>query len=203
VPSSGARAISSTVHGVLPGDTALQIDKALPVNTPVVTAVLREIRLLDAGQPVSEIRPLRDYLDQGAMLGARVGVDALSAVGACAMALALVGICGLISQAVQRRRREIGIRIALGASRWSVVGIVMRQAIVAIGLGTGSGLALAAGATRLLAAVAPGTGGIDVWPAGIWPAGAAAAVAMAGLAAGVIPAWRASAIDPIEAFRQE
>jgi predicted permease len=202
-PSSGARAISSTVHGVLPGDTALQIDKALPVNTPVVTAVLREIRLLDAGQPVSEIRPLRDYLDQGAMLGARVGVDALSAVGACAMALALVGICGLISQAVQRRRREIGIRIALGASRWSVVGIVMRQAIVAIGLGTGSGLALAAGATRLLAAVAPGTGGIDVWPAGIWPAGAAAAVAMAGLAAGVIPAWRASAIDPIEAFRQE
>jgi predicted permease len=186
-----------------PSNSGRAVTPSVAAPAHVLAAVLREIRALDSGQPVSEIRPLRDYLDQGAMLGARVGVDALSAVGACAMALALVAICGLISQAVQRRRREIGIRIALGASRWSVVGIVMRQAIVAIGLGTGGGLALAAGATRLLAAVAPGTGGIDVWPAGIWPAGAAAAVAMAGLAAGVIPAWRASAIDPIEAFRQE
>jgi ABC-type antimicrobial peptide transport system permease subunit len=137
------------------------------------------------------------------MLGARVGVDAIGAVGACALALALAGICGLISQAVRRRRREIGIRIALGATRWSVVGMVMRQAIAAIALGTGSGLAVAASVTRLLAAVAPGTGGIEFWLAGIWPAGAAAAVAVAGLAAGLIPAWRASAIDPAQAFRQE
>jgi putative ABC transport system permease protein len=180
-----------------------------PVDVSVLTAVLREIRAMDAGQPVSEIRPLRDYLEQGAMLGARVGVDAISGVGACAMALALAGICGVISQAVRRRRREIGIRIALGATRSSVVGIVMRRAIVAIALGTGSGLAAAAAATRLLAAVAPGTGGIEFWsasgswPAGIWPASAAAAVAIAGLAAALIPAWPASAIDPVQAFRCE
>jgi predicted permease len=189
-PSCGERAATPTVA-------------LAPVHVTVLTAVLREIRAMDGGQPVSEIRPLRDYLEQGAMLGARVGVDAIGAVGACALALALAGICGLISQAVRRRRREIGIRIALGATRWSVVGMVMRQAIAAIALGTGSGLAVAASATRLLAAVAPGTGGIEFWPAGIWPAGAAAAVAVAGLAAGLIPAWRASAIDPAQAFRQE
>ena len=173
-------------------------DAAPPDNTPVLAAVLGEIRGLDAGQPVSEIRPLRDYLDQGAMLGARVGVDAVGVVGACALALALAGICGLISQAVRRRRREMGIRIALGATRASVVGMVMRRAMAAIVLGTGSGLAMAAWAARLLAGVAPGTGGLDAWSAG-----GAAAVAITGLAAALIPAWRASGIDPIEAFRQE
>jgi len=176
---------------------------ALPVNASVLTAVLHEIRALDAGQPVSEIRPLRDYLEQGAMLGARVGVDAIGAVGACALALALAGICGLISQAVRRRRREIGIRIALGATRSSVTGMVMRQAIAAVTLGTGSGLAAAVCATRLLAAVAPATGGIGFWPAGMWPASAAAAVAIAGLVAALIPAWRASSIDPVTALGHE
>ncbi len=190
-PGSGGRAVTPT-------------PVPAPVHVSVLTAVLREIRALDAGQPVSEIRPLRDYLEQGAMLDARVGVDTVGAVGACALALALAGIGGLISQAVRRRRREIGIRIALGATRSSVVGMVMRQAIAAVGLGTGSGLALAACATRLLAAIAPGTGGFDGWSAGgVWSAGAAAAVAMAGLAAAFIPAWRASAIDPVQAFRHE
>jgi ABC-type antimicrobial peptide transport system permease subunit len=169
----------------------------------VLAAVLREIRALDAAQPVSEIRPLRDYLEQGAMFGARVGVDAVGAVGACALALALAGTCGLISRAARRRRREIGIRIALGATRSSVVGMVMRQAIAAIAWGTGSGLAMAVWATRLLAAVAPGTGRIESWTAAIWPAVAAVSVAIAGLAAAVIPAWRASAIDPIQAVRDE
>jgi predicted permease len=171
---------------------------AAPVHAPVLTAVLHEIRAMDAAQPVSEIRPLRDYLDQGAMFGARVGVDAIGAVGACAMALALAGICGLISQAVRRRRREIGIRIALGATRAPVIGMVMRQAIAVVALGTVSGLALTACAIRLFAAIAPGTGRVD-----IWSAAGAAAVAIAGLAAALIPAWRASAIDPMRAFRDE
>lgn len=174
-----------------------------PVHTPVLTAVLHEIRAMDAAQPVSEIRPLRDYLDQGAMFGARVGVDAIGAVGACALALALAGICGLISQAVRRRRREIGIRIALGATRSPVIGMVMRQAIAVVALGTVSGLALTACAIRLLAAIAPGTGSIDGFSIDAWSAGGAAAVAIAVLAAALIPAWRASAIDPIQAFRQE
>lgn len=170
-----------------------------PVPAPVLTAVLHEIRAMDAAQPVSEIRPLRDYLDQGAMFGARLGVDAIGAVGACAMALALAGICGLISQAVRRRRREIGIRIALGAARAPLIGMVMRQAFAVVALGTVSGLALTACAIRLLEAIAPGTGRIDI----IWSAGGAAAVAIAALAAALIPAWRASAIDPMQAFREE
>jgi predicted permease len=163
----------------------------------VLTAVLYEIHAMDATQPVSEIRPLRDYLDRGAMLDARVGVDAIGVVGASALALALAGIWGLMGHVAAQKQREIGIRMALGATRRSVIGMVMRQAIAIVAIGAAGGLA-AAFATRLLAAMAAGTGGM-----GAWSDGGAAVVAMAGLAAALVPAWRASTIDPIQALRHE
>jgi ABC-type antimicrobial peptide transport system permease subunit len=131
------------------------------------------------------------------MLDARVGVDAIGVVGASALALALAGIWGLMGHVAAQKQREIGIRMALGATRRSVIGMVMRQAIAIVAIGAAGGLA-AAFATRLLAAMAAGTGGM-----GAWSDGGAAVVAMAGLAAALVPAWRASTIDPIQALRHE
>jgi putative ABC transport system permease protein len=160
-----------------------------------VRAVLGEIHGIDPAQPASEIRPLRDYLDRGAMFFTRVGVDAVSAVGACAVALALAGIYSLVSHSVQRKRREIGIRVAIGAPRFDIVRLFLLRAAALIVSGAGAGLGFAAGAHRLLTSLPgsmpPGIGSVDVWSFG-----GAAAVALTGLAAAAFPAFRAASTQP-------
>jgi hypothetical protein len=155
-------------------------------------AILKTIRELDASQPVSDIRPLRDYLDQGSMFGTRVAVDAIAMVGACAMALALAGVYGVVAHVAARRRREIGIRMALGATRRGVATMILRHAILLVSLGAAGGLALAVYATRLLAAT------LD-----LWGVAGAVAVAAVSLTAAMVPAWRGSAINPAAALRPE
>jgi predicted permease len=160
--------------------------------------ILDEIHAIDPAQPVSEIRPLSDYLDQGAMFSARVGMDLTGAAGACGMGLALAGIYGVISHSAARRRKEIGIRMALGAGRVNVVGLIARDALALIAIGASGGIIIAVAANRLLTAVAPGIQGLDGWSlAGV------AVVVLAGLIAAVVPAWRGSAVDPASALRQD
>jgi predicted permease len=160
--------------------------------------ILDEIHAIDPAQPVSEIRPLADYLDQGAMFSARVGVDLTGAAGACGMGLALAGIYGVISHTAARRRKEIGIRMALGAVRVNVVGLIARDAMALIAIGVSGGITIAVAANRLLRAVAPGIHGFDGWSLG-----GVAVVVLAGLFAAVVPAWRGSAVDPASALRQD
>ncbi len=161
-------------------------------------AILTQIRSIDAAQPVSEIRPLADYLDQGAMFSARVGVDLTGAAGACGMALALAGICGVISHTTARRRKEIGIRMALGAGRGNVAGLIARHAVGLIAIGAAGGMAAAVAANRLLTAIAPGSRALNVWSLA-----GTAAVVLTGLIAAMVPALRGSALDPASALRQD
>ena len=162
-------------------------------------AVVNQVHQLDPEQPVSEMRPLRDYLEQGSMFGARIGIDAIGAVGACAIALALAGVYGVTSQVVARRRRELGIRIAIGATRRNVITIVLRRGAILAGVGAVVGLAIAWAVTRALSAIAAGTGpGI-----GSQEIAAAVAIAMVSMVAALVPAYRAARIDPAIALRQE
>jgi cell division protein FtsX len=162
-------------------------------------AVVNQVHQLDPEQPVSEMRPLRDYLEQGSMFGARIGIDAIGAVGACAIALALAGVYGVTSQVVARRRRELGIRIAIGATRRNVITIVLRRGAILAGVGAVVGLAIAWAVTRALKAIAAGTGpGI-----GSQEIAAAVAIAMVSVVAALVPAYRAARIDPAIALRQE
>ncbi len=130
----------------------------------------------------------------------RVAAARLAAVFALlALALAAVGTYGVLAQSVSQRRRELGVRQALGASASAVAGLVVREGLGPAALGTavglGTALALASAARSLLHEVAP-------WDV---PALLAAALALllVSLAAGALPAWRAARVDPAAALRQE
>ena len=118
---------------------------------------------------------------------------------AIALLLTVVGIYGLLSYAVVRRRRELGLRIALGAGRPEVLGIVLRQAGRLVVVGLVLGLACAVGAQRLLEGIVFGVRAGD--PVFLLSAGAV--IVIAGLAAAYLPALRAAAVDPMQALRSE
>jgi ABC-type antimicrobial peptide transport system permease subunit len=119
--------------------------------------------------------------------------------GVLAAVLAMVGIYGVISYMVIRRRNEIGVRIALGAGKANVLGMILREvlALLAIGLAAGTGLAAAAGtaARSLLFGLRP----VDPLTLVL----AAAGLTTLALAASAIPAARAAGVDPMQILREE
>ena len=123
----------------------------------------------------------------------------LGVFAATAMALAAVGIYGVIAYSVTQRTREIGIRMALGAQRGDMLGMVLRQSLTVVGVGIAIGLLAAFGATRLLASLLYGVGANDMltYASVVFLLGAAA------LLASYIPARRAMKVDPMVALRYE
>ena len=115
------------------------------------------------------------------------------------MALALVGVYGVMSFTVSQRTREIGLRIALGASRQDVVWMVVRHGMMLAGIGIVAGLAGAAAGTRLLEQLLFGVSATDP----ITFFGAAMALGLSSVAATCIPAIRASRVAPVTALRTE
>lgn len=119
--------------------------------------------------------------------------------GALAALLAMVGLYGVMSYIVAMRRNEIGIRMALGASRASVISIVMRQTLTMLGVGVGAGLVLSMAAARGASSLLYGLEANDP----LTLLSAAGFLAGVALAASYIPAYRASRVDPMNALRYE
>jgi ABC-type antimicrobial peptide transport system permease subunit len=113
--------------------------------------------------------------------------------------LAMLGLYGVISYIIAMRQNEFGIRMALGATREDVIGIVLRQTLGLLVLGVGIGLALAIAATRGAQALLFGLGPNDP-PSLI---GAACFLAAVALFATVLPAYRAAHVDPMNTLRYE
>jgi ABC-type antimicrobial peptide transport system permease subunit len=116
-----------------------------------------------------------------------------------ALALASVGLYGVLSYAVSQRRRELGVRAALGATRSDLVMLVVREGSVVTAAGLALGLAAAAALTRAMQSLLFGVTALDPWSF----AAAPALLMPIALAACLLPAHRAAGIDPAEALRTE
>jgi predicted permease len=129
----------------------------------------------------------------------RLGLYITGAFAGLAALMVITGLYGVLAQLVGYRRREIGIRLALGAPRASVLQMVLRQGAVMIVAGLVAGLVLSALTGRLLSGFLYGVGAADLWTY----AGVLLTLCLIGAAASYIPAWRASLIPPVEALRDE
>jgi putative ABC transport system permease protein len=153
---------------------------------------------VDREQPVSHIRTMDAIVDDELSNRTQI-LWLLGAFAALALTLAAVGIYGVLSFVVTQRTREIGLRVAIGASQWDVVRTVLGYAARLTATGLGIGIALAAGATRLLSTLLYGISPLDVRTF----AGVSALLALVALAASLIPTRRAAAVDPVVALREE
>ncbi len=136
---------------------------------------------------------------QDSLMRDRLMATLAGAFGALAGTLAVLGLYGVVAYMVARRRNEIGVRIALGASRPNVIGLVLREALLLLGVGIAVGLALAVWAGRAADSLVYGLKPQDPLTMGA----AAALLAMVALIASYGPAWRASRLQPMDALRDE
>jgi putative ABC transport system permease protein len=163
----------------------------------MVSAVRREIQAAGPQVLVSGVRTGQQVID-GSLFQARVGVALLSVFGLLALGLASIGLYGILAYAVNQRQREIGLRMALGASQPRVLRMVVQQgmSLVVIGMTIGFGAALLVG--RFLSRMLFGVGAGD--PVSL--IGAALVLGAVALVACYLPARWATRVDPLVALRQ-
>ena len=147
---------------------------------------------LDSSKSMTEV--VEDSLTNQTLAARLLGM-----FGMAALLIAVAGIYGLLSYSVSQRTREFGVRLALGAPQSNVHWIVLRHALILLGLGIGAGIALAVAASSVMRTFIYGFHGYDVFTVAV----VAAVLAVCGLAASYLPARRAAKVDPMTALRAE
>jgi ABC-type antimicrobial peptide transport system permease subunit len=164
----------------------------------VTTAVESAVREADRSVPVVRLREMNAVFDES-IRRPRLLAQLLGAFAGLALLLAAIGTYGVLSYSVLERRREIGIRMALGAKQGRVLAQIMKQGLLLAGIGVAGGLAGAFALSRVLSSLL----------FGVQPTDPATMVAVVGTIAVVatvacaLPAWRASRVDPIVVLRDE
>lgn len=162
-------------------------------------AVLRkEVQQLDPQLPISSAKPLAERMALP-LFPARIAATLLGSFGILALALAAIGIYGVMSYSVTRRTHEIGVRVALGAQASDVLRLVMGQGMMLVLIGLVIGLATALALTRLMKSVLFGLSAADP----VTYTGVALLLVFVALLACYLPARRATKIDPMVALRSE
>ncbi len=180
-----------------PGSFSLVLRTALPVSAiagPLRAAVWK----LAPNAPIPEIGPL-DALRDTATAPQRYQFTLLMTFAGLALLLAAIGVYALVAHNVAQRRKELAIRLALGAPAGAIRGLIAGQALAPVGLGTLVGLAAALAGGRLLQSLLYGIGAHDALPL----ATAAGAVLLAGALACLLPARRATRVNPNAVLRAE
>ena len=164
----------------------------------ILAGVRQKIHELDAELPISNVRPMEEWVSTSAAQP-RLNAILLTVFAGVALLIAAIGIYGVLAYSVNQRTREIGLRMALGAPRGRVLGLIVREGMVVELAGIGIGLAGALALSRALASLVFGVPVRD--PATF--AAVAAALTMVALAACIIPARTASRVDPMVALRYD
>jgi predicted permease len=183
------------------GEDAYTSELAIRVNgdpAALGAAVREAIARVDPRLPISQLitidRQLSDALNQQRLFARLVGV-----FGALAVLLACVGLYGVVAQSVARRANEVGIRMALGAQRRTIVGMVLKETLLLIGIGLAVGLPAALAGAQVIRGRLFGVGTAD--PLTIL--GTSLLLTLVAALAGFIPASRAASVPPMRALRSE
>jgi predicted permease len=188
-------------------DEQSDLAEALPIafflrtagnDRSAMTAVPKVVKQLDASLPVEGLTPMRDFVDRTIYTDRLMAILAI-AFGVLATTLAAVGLFGIISYAVTRRTQEFGIRLALGAGRGDIVGLVIRDIAWLVGVGLMVGLPASYILARLVESQLYGIQPHDPFIL----IGAVLTLAGAAALAGWMPTLRAMRIEPTQALRYE
>ena len=179
-----------------PGETVMTRGRGDAAS--LLAAMRRELAALEPNAVLLDNQTMDAQVDT-TLMPARLGALSISVVGVVAMVLAAIGLYGVIAYSVSRRTREIGIRMALGARRGMVVGLVMKQGLGLTAAAVAVGALLSAGAAKVVAGALYGISPADplTWFGAIVTLFTVAAMANA------VPARRAAIVDPSHALRSE
>jgi len=162
-------------------------------------AILAQVYSVDRGQPVTDVKSMETLLAENIYARPRFNLLLFAVFAGLGLALALFGVYGVISNSVAQQTREIGIRIALGASMRQVVGMVLWVGARLLGIGIGVGLAGSLASVKVLSGLVANVSTFDPYSF----AGVTFLLFAAGLFASFWPARRAARVDPVTALRDE
>jgi predicted permease len=164
----------------------------------VASAMVREIHAIDPGVPVFEVRTMQERLHDS-LARQRFSMAVLGGFAGFALLLAAVGVYGVISYMVTQGTHDIGLRMALGAERRNILGLVVRQGMTLAGIGIVAGLIGAFSLTRVMATLLFGVSATDVFTF----SAVTLFLAAIALVASYVPALRATRVDPVVALHYE
>jgi predicted permease len=164
----------------------------------LASSVRQQIAALDPNMAVFNAETMQEHVDKSLLLP-RISALLLGIFGAIGLTLAAIGLYGVMSYSVRRRTREIGIRMALGAKRPTVLRMILRQGLILTAIGLAIGLAIALALGRFTASVLYGTSGTDL----LTFVTVSLVLLATAVAAVLVPALRAAHVEPTTALRYE
>ena len=202
-PVRAARVSDGDLPHVFLSYNVMQVEPWLVVRTPrraaeIAPEIRRVVEALGTNRPVVDIRPMQDYVDMS-IGDTRFMMLMLTAFAAASLLLAGIGMYGTLAYLMSQRTQEFGVRMALGASAESVMGLVAREGALLAGIGAAAGMAVALGAAGGLRGMLYGVAPVDATTV----TAVSLLMAVVAVAAASVPARRAARVDPTIALRAD